>query len=500
MATFVKDFRHDIFISYAHANNLPEIEGDKGWVAKFHGNLVDKLTQLIGRRENFEIFCDPEIRGLDDHDVKITGALRSSALMVLVLSPAWLASTYCVQELDLFWDTCAQGAGPLVGDACRVIKVGYDQVAGEDHPEKVRKFSGYPFFDYNKDTSELTRFRRTKEEDPDQRYWKLLDRLARHIHQVLLQMAPQPQEPALPSDAPAVFLGEVTDDLRDLGYREQLAKELRQQGIRVLRKPLNGQTPQQHEATLAASIRDARLSLHCIGEFYGRTVAEDDPRSEIEFQYEVARRQNAPRIVWAPKDVPAPKAGSKQAQFIESLENEQKPANGFALEFIRAGIEDIKDIVIRRLIPPKPMAGSASKASAHIHISCTPNDDRDFQTIKTLLLNAGHTCTRSKVDWLDVQKREENLEQFRRRIQSCDGLVIFYVNAPEDVVVDQAVAAYEIDRSRIKNPLRVRSVFAGPPAPSADIDFASNDWVIFDGTAIPNPLMTFWQRIQPILS
>lgn len=74
------------------------------------------------------------------------------------------------------------------------------------------------------------------------------------------------------------------------------------------------------------------------------------------------------------------------------------------------------------------------------------------------------------------------------------------MNAPEDIVVELAESAREIDKSRVKNPLRLKSVFAGPPAPSGKIGFASQQWVIFDGTKQPDSLMNFWQTIQPKLS
>ena len=42
-------FENDIFISYAHIDDLALVEGQKGWVSSFHRALEIRLAQLLGR-------------------------------------------------------------------------------------------------------------------------------------------------------------------------------------------------------------------------------------------------------------------------------------------------------------------------------------------------------------------------------------------------------------------------------------------------------------------
>ena len=56
-------FETDVFISYAHIDNLPLKEGEKGWVAKFHRALEVRLSQLLGEKPR--IWRDQKLQGND---------------------------------------------------------------------------------------------------------------------------------------------------------------------------------------------------------------------------------------------------------------------------------------------------------------------------------------------------------------------------------------------------------------------------------------------------
>src|SRR5262249_30994575 len=99
----VPTFEWDIFISYAHVDNLQVADEDKGWVTDFHDTLFKLLWQET--RQKPTIWRDE--RGLDGRqaDPAIAAALTRSAVLVVVLSPAYVESTYCLAEAR---DFCAQ--------------------------------------------------------------------------------------------------------------------------------------------------------------------------------------------------------------------------------------------------------------------------------------------------------------------------------------------------------------------------------------------------------
>ena len=54
-------FENDIFISYAHIDDMALVEGQKGWISSFHRALEIRLGQLLGRTPR--IWRDPKLPG-----------------------------------------------------------------------------------------------------------------------------------------------------------------------------------------------------------------------------------------------------------------------------------------------------------------------------------------------------------------------------------------------------------------------------------------------------
>ena len=44
---YLKSFDHDVFISYAHFDNVPDREGEKGWVEQFAQQLVHQIVKTF---------------------------------------------------------------------------------------------------------------------------------------------------------------------------------------------------------------------------------------------------------------------------------------------------------------------------------------------------------------------------------------------------------------------------------------------------------------------
>ena len=78
-------FENDVFISYAHIDDVPLIEGQKGWIANFHRALEVRLAQLLGR--NPRIWRDPKLQGNDIFADRLVERLPGVAILVSVISP-----------------------------------------------------------------------------------------------------------------------------------------------------------------------------------------------------------------------------------------------------------------------------------------------------------------------------------------------------------------------------------------------------------------------------
>ena len=150
MAAFVPGYDHDVFVSYAHVNNLPPrlrtqqalIDQPTGWVETLVYDLKVELVQKIGDFQRFEVCFDKEsLRGHDILNDRIAAQIRASALFVAVRSPAYHASVWCRDEARLFAEHFAENL------ADRIFVVEKDLV--EPDAERIPGLDGrrdYPFW------------------------------------------------------------------------------------------------------------------------------------------------------------------------------------------------------------------------------------------------------------------------------------------------------------------------------------------------------------------
>src|SRR5262245_20008212 len=93
----------DLFVSYSHIDDRPWGPAQHRWVNQFHKELESRLEMLLGRR--IEIWRDPKLRGNDELSEAITDALARSTTFLLILSPRYLKSEWCVKEFEFFKTT-----------------------------------------------------------------------------------------------------------------------------------------------------------------------------------------------------------------------------------------------------------------------------------------------------------------------------------------------------------------------------------------------------------
>ena len=99
-------FENDIFISYAHIDDMALVEGQKGWISSFHRALEIRLGQLLGRTPR--IWRDPKLQGNDAFADRLVDRLPGVAILVSVVSPRYMKSDWCLRELREFTKAAAQ--------------------------------------------------------------------------------------------------------------------------------------------------------------------------------------------------------------------------------------------------------------------------------------------------------------------------------------------------------------------------------------------------------
>ena len=77
---YLKSFDHDVFISYAHVDNVPDREGEKGWVEQFAQQLSIRLLKRFG--ESVDIWRDPALKRSQLFDRVIEKAVQGAGVMI----------------------------------------------------------------------------------------------------------------------------------------------------------------------------------------------------------------------------------------------------------------------------------------------------------------------------------------------------------------------------------------------------------------------------------
>src|SRR5215469_1620716 len=146
---YLPGLTNDIFISYAHADNT------EGWVDQFHERLFNRLRQL-DRSAPFTIWRDRKLTRADVFTDEIYGQLASSGVLISILSPNGLDSSWCQQERERFERAARSTGGLRLGNKIRAIKVTKTPSAGDRHKD-IFGTLGYEFYRRDAETHPLQR-------------------------------------------------------------------------------------------------------------------------------------------------------------------------------------------------------------------------------------------------------------------------------------------------------------------------------------------------------
>ncbi len=476
---FIPGFEQDVFISYAHVDNEPRFAEPEGWVTHLYEDLPARLRGYIGRAPELSLFMDPKLRGTDELDEALVGRLQRTAVLVCVLTQSYLESEWCARELRAFCSQTDPRFGLQVRGQNRGVKILVSELPIERHPEPLRGVVGYKFFSVEPNGS-ARRFRRTEESDRDQRHWDKLEDLARDLGELLKCMKQIAESPELvardvPPPGPAVFVAEVTDDIEE--ERDQLIRALTQRGIVVLPQGSLPRAGAELEAAVRRDLERSLLSIHMLGQFYGKRP-DGDARSLLHVQSDLAaavgREGRLSRIAWLRGTLDVDRfADERQRQLVKSLENEADPAT--RAEVLRIGLEELKQIVFRRLLPARP----ASDAQPLVYLVCTADDRPETLAVKAALRRAGYGVVLPP-DRIDPGASQET---HGRYLKLCDVLLIVHGRAEAAWVQERAAEALEVVRfgAGRRRPLLAAGIYEAPPPDKPDIGVDTDDLLILNG-------------------
>jgi hypothetical protein len=343
---YLKSFDHDVFISYAHVDNLPNREGEKGWVERFAQQLSIRLLKRFG--EPVDVWHDPQLRRSQLFDTVIEKAVQGAGVMVSLISNRYLRSDYCQKEIKWFCDKVKQEPGGLVvDDSVRVFPVLLYNIPPDNWPDVCQGVSAFPFHDASD-----AEFGEPLEPASDP-FGRQLRRLVDELYAVLTRLGQREAEPES-ADADAsqasdftIFMASPSDDLRPI--RRQLTATLAQQGITVVDKipPPYDEAP--HAEAVTQVMQQADLCVHLMSTSPGEPLDPDIPdKTFLLEQMRLGLEQARSQLILAPGEFSIDDIEDASfATFVRQLA--EKPRDADRLELVRTGRHQmIHEILLKK--------------------------------------------------------------------------------------------------------------------------------------------------------
>jgi hypothetical protein len=512
------EYEYDLFISYAHIDDLSPFGGEKGWIDLLHERLSVLLAQALGYEPR--IWRDGHrLQGNDELSGAIGAGVTRSLLLVPVISPRYVQSDWCNREMEAFHAAQAQttlpGSPAFRSRVFKVVKTPLPEHLRECEPAHIRNLIGYQFYGEDESSGVLTEFSPSPN---DKQYWRTLHRLVSDLKQTLIELkhrpaahppptrAPAPDHVAPPHATPAptgatpahvttlpvqgagsaapskfVYLAETTGDLAR--EREDVRDELRQRGYGVLpeqRLPLDER--RQIEEAVRADLARCALSVHMVGPRYGSTP-EDDPASVVQIQERLAAERGAAdatfqRLLWTPPGLGTPAlevTDARQQAFVRTLQ----AGLTAGAELLQTTVEDLKTRAVEKLAAlAKAQAAKAAAAAGpqrkklkQVYLICENGDRQFVRPIKQYLFKENFEV----ITWLEGEAGAERLAEYHRKnLRECDAALIYFGSGDEPWVrknLEDLEKAYGYGR---EDDWTASAVFVGQPPNEQKEDFLTH--------------------------
>jgi len=448
--SYVAGFKHDIFVSYAHFDNEEDSRAIR-WVSRFQADLKSALRQRLG--VDPEIFFDTRDFGAHSHVDFLLENVRQSAAFLAVFSPSYVTRDFTIRELEAF------AARTAAVD--RIVTVELLPVEENRCHSLLRGRKRTPF--WWKDTSEQDiPLQLTPKFNPEMYHARvqiLAHQLKKMLEEIQARDAPgmsskkevESQLPSVDRSPPrkSILLAQVTDDLYD--ERESVHAYLEQFAVKILPESDYPQGGVDFAAALEADLARTDLFVQMLGNFASRKPS-DLAQSYSQFQYDAAKRHGLKIMQWRRPDLDLATVTHRDKPLLEGP------------DVLAVGLEEFKSEVLRYFLEQSKPELSRS-GDCHFFI----NADRSDEDLADALLR----LFEGKKNWTAARPLFEGsakdiMEDLEANLINCGALLLLYGNAPPAWVRAQLLRYSKLEKVR-EEPLRLKTILLGPPAPKAEI-------------------------------
>jgi hypothetical protein len=452
--TYVPGYEFDLFVSYAHVDNAAFEPADHGWVDALIRILKSNLAMKLGRADAFSIWKDSQnLRGNYEIHEEVPEQVRNSALFLAILSPGYLASEFCLQELEAFLEKADIGVGK------RLFVVYKDEIGERRNiiPESFRDLRKYQFWLVDSDQKPRLLGSPLPRDDSfeDRRYYypKVGDLAADIV--VKLEELREDKDRSCESNFPAVhtrsqekrvhvLLAEVADDLEP--RREDVRRYLDLAGIGCLPEGSYRLGRADFEPAFLADIDRCKAFVQLLGPLAGK-APPDVPEGFGRLQYNLAKSRNIPIVQWRSPDLNIEKGISNVHRALLQLETVQ------ATPF-----EEFKRSIVDQLTKVEP---TNPARAPFLFVNAAPADIQRANALAERL--DSFDC--DMPDYEPSDKAEAIQNQIEPKLIECDALIVLYGQAGRHWVESQLQQYRKISPRRRKEPrlLAVVNALNEPP-------------------------------------
>jgi len=414
-----------------------------GWITRFHDALQRVLSMRIARK--VDIWRDAKLQGNDVFSDEIFAQLQNTAAMVAIVSPRYVESTWCRDEVTEFCRRAEASVGLVLGNKARVLKVTKLPVRRHDPlPAVMQQTLGVDFYEY--DAQEVA-FELDPAFGPDKllKFNVKVVHVAEQIRQLLEHIDDAAQAgaaipAAIPENGvrtpppaaggPVIYLAECSYDLRDT--RQLLLTELQMRGCTVLPEHELPRKEDEYMREAGELLARAALSIHLVGGQFGAVPDGPGERSVTMLQNDIAaarsRDQGLPRLVWLPRGRTV--TDQKQEAFVEALQRDLATQLGADLitgdvEALQAGVASMLQDVATKAAASVAVPTEETESAQLLLYLIFDARDRDARTtpdVRRYFASAGVEVVTPVFSGDATTLREAHLAQLER----ADAVMVFY--------------------------------------------------------------------------
>ncbi|SRX73672.1 toll/interleukin-1 receptor domain-containing protein [Aequorivita antarctica] len=440
----IPGYEYDIFISYAHVDNLAFPGQLEGWIKQFYQNLNVMLAKRFGRMDMVKIWWDSKkLDGSVLFDDSIEEGIKKSAIMICLNSPGYIQSPYCKQELDIFYKKSqSEKAGLKIANRSRIINVLLNNIPFSQWPEELAGTSGFPF--HNSKESEdfgntleiispefMIEMQKLKEA-----LWNILTDFQKNSNDAF---EPEKIVSADGSDVFKVYLADVVDTLRT--PRKRIVAELEKEGCQILDGIPPPYEEAAHEKTTKDAIAKSDLAVHLLDQYPGREI---DGLSDIWYpqkQAEICLNTDKSQMIWVPQDLNSDEIEEENYKtFLNEVEAGKVSKKGY--EFIRSS----KCTIAKEIIDFAEQLKIKKAQEKH-----------DIKTLSVLLdthlndqmyaLNLSKTLLENQIQpFINPQEDDprKNINMLGDRMSQVRKLIFLYGNVSKEWMTERMSAALQL--------------------------------------------------------